>query len=91
MFGYIVPEKPEMKIKEYELFRAYYCGVCRSIGKHHGQLRRLTLSYDTAFLAVLLSAAAGERLSVRKSGVSCILLKRGMLSSTVLLWTMPQT
>ena len=32
MFGYIVPEKPEMKIKEYELFRAYYCGVCRSIG-----------------------------------------------------------
>ncbi len=71
MFGYIVPEKPEMKIKEYELFRAYYCGVCRSIGKHHGQLRRLTLSYDTAFLAVLLSAAAGERLSVRKK--RCVL------------------
>ena len=60
-----------MKIKEYELFRAYYCGVCRSIGKHHGQLRRLTLSYDTAFLAVLLSAAAGERLSVRKK--RCVL------------------
>jgi len=60
MFGYIVPEKPELKIKEYEAFRAYYCGVCRSIGKRHGQIKRLTLNYDSAFLAVLLSAAANE-------------------------------
>jgi hypothetical protein len=66
MFGYIVPEKPEMKIKEYELFRAYYCGVCRSIGRHHGQPGRLMLSNDAAFLAVLLSAAAGERADVKK-------------------------
>lgn len=60
MFGYITPEKPELKIKEYEAFRAYYCGVCRSIGKRHGQLKRLTLNYDSAFLAVLLSAVANE-------------------------------
>lgn len=66
MFGYIVPEKPEMKIKEYELFRAYYCGVCKSIGKRYGQLERLTLNYDSTFLAVLLSAVAGERLKVQK-------------------------
>lgn len=66
MFGYIVPEKPEMKIKEYELFRAYYCGVCKSIGKRHGQLERLTLNYDSTFLAVLLSAVAGERINVKK-------------------------
>lgn len=66
MFGYIVPEKPEMKIKEYELFRAYYCGVCRSIGKHQGQLKRLMLNYDSTFLAVLLSAVAGEKVKVLK-------------------------
>jgi hypothetical protein len=66
MFGYIVPEKPEMKIKEYELFRAYYCGVCKSIGKRLGQLERFTLNYDSAFLAVLLSAAAGERIKVQR-------------------------
>ena len=66
MFGYIVPEKPEMKIKEYEQFRAYYCGVCRSIGRRHGQLERFTLNYDSAFLAVLLSAVAGERIKVKK-------------------------
>lgn len=66
MFGYIVPEKPELKIKEYEAFRAYYCGVCRSIGKRHGQLKRLTLNYDSAFLAVLLSAVANEAGKVRR-------------------------
>jgi hypothetical protein len=60
MFGYIVPNKPELKIKDYELFRAYYCGVCRSIGKRHGHLKRLTLNYDSAFLAILLSAVANE-------------------------------
>lgn len=66
MFGYIVPEKPEMKIKEYELFRAYYCGVCRSIGKRHGQLSRLSLNYDSAFLAVLLSAVDNGKVKALK-------------------------
>jgi hypothetical protein len=66
MFGYIVPEKPEMKIKEYELFRAYYCGVCKSIAKRHGQVERFLLNYDSAFLAVLLSASAGEIVKVQR-------------------------
>jgi hypothetical protein len=64
MFGYIVPERPELKIREYELFRAYYCGICKSIGKRYGQVKRLTLTYDSAFLAVLLSAVADERIKV---------------------------
>jgi len=66
MFGYIVPEKPEMKIKEYELFRAYYCGVCKSIGKRYGQFKRLTLNYDSTFLAILLSAVSAGSLNIRK-------------------------
>lgn len=54
MFGYIMPEKPELKIKEFDIYRAYYCGVCKSIGKKHGHLKRMTLTYDAAFLALLL-------------------------------------
>ncbi len=54
MFGYIMPEKPELKIKEFDVYRAYYCGVCKAIGKRHGQVKRLTLTYDAAFLAMLL-------------------------------------
>ena len=54
LFGYIMPEKPELKIKEFDIYRAYYCGVCKTIGKKHGQLQRMTLTYDAAFLAMLL-------------------------------------
>jgi hypothetical protein len=61
MFGYVLPEKPELKIREYELFRAYYCGVCKSIGSRHGNIQRLTLNYDSTFLALLLSSLAGEK------------------------------
>lgn len=66
MFGYILPEKPELKIREYELFRAYYCGVCKSIGKRWGQIPRVTLNYDTTFLALLLSSIHDDRIHVKK-------------------------
>ena len=56
MFGYITPDKEELKVKEYEVFKAFYCGVCKSIGKRLGQLPRFTLTYDSAFLAILLSS-----------------------------------
>jgi len=56
MFGYVLPDKPELRIKEYETYRAYYCGVCKAIQRAHGNLPRLTLNYDITFLALLLSA-----------------------------------
>ena len=28
MFGYIVVHKPELKVREYETYRASYCGLC---------------------------------------------------------------
>ena len=65
MFGYVLPNKMELKVKEYELFKAYYCGVCKSIKKHFGQLPRMTLSYDMTFLAILLDSIEDERTSVQ--------------------------
>ncbi|HBN85810.1 MAG TPA: hypothetical protein DDZ89_18435 [Clostridiales bacterium] len=56
MFGYIHPLKPEMKVKDYEKFRAYYCGVCHSISKRTGQSARLALTYDACFYAIFLDA-----------------------------------
>ena len=55
MLGYVKPDKPELKIKEYELYSGYYCGICKSIGKRYGQLPRLALNYDSVFLAILLA------------------------------------
>ena len=50
MFGYIKTNSAELKVKEYELYRGAYCGLCRSMGKCTGQCSRMSLSYDFAFL-----------------------------------------
>lgn len=53
MFGYIKPFKPEMKIKEFDTFKAVYCGLCRQLSHVYGPFASLTLSYDFTFVAVL--------------------------------------
>lgn len=59
MLGYVKIDKGELKVREYEIYCGYYCGICKSIGRRYGQLPRMALSYDAAFLAIFL-AALGE-------------------------------
>jgi len=61
MFGYVTPCKMEMKIKDYEKFKAYYCGLCNSIKNNFGNLPRLTLNYDMTFLAILLDSLSENK------------------------------
>ncbi|MFR4142908.1 MAG: DUF5685 family protein [[Clostridium] leptum] len=56
MFGYIRPNKPELLVKEYDLYKSAYCGLCKRMGKDYGRLSRLALSYDGTFLAMLSMA-----------------------------------
>ncbi|KGN03268.1 hypothetical protein Z969_01345 [Clostridium novyi A str. 4570] len=56
MFGYVFPYKMELKIKDYEKFKAYYCGLCLSLKNNFGNLPRLSLNYDMTFLAILLDS-----------------------------------
>lgn len=60
MLGYVTIEKSELKIREYDVYQAYYCGICKSIGERLGQIPRMALSYDGAFLALLLSGLSEE-------------------------------
>ena len=53
MFGYVRPYVPSLRVREYEWYRAVYCGLCRAMGQVSGQGSRLTLSYDFAFLALV--------------------------------------
>jgi len=53
VFGYIRPVTAELKVKEHELYRAVYCGLCRALGKRTGCASKLTLSYDFVFLALI--------------------------------------
>ena len=60
MFGYITPLKSELKVREFEVYSAYYCAVCRAVKSRYGELPRLLLSYDAAFIAMLGDALQAE-------------------------------
>ena len=66
MFGYIKPAIPELKVKEHELYKSIYCGLCRAMGEHICHTDRFTLSYDIVFLALVRIAATGEDIHVEK-------------------------
>ncbi len=53
MFGYIRVSKGELKVKEYEFYKAVYCSLCKTMGREYSPLSRFTLSYDFTFLALL--------------------------------------
>ncbi|WP_027399316.1 DUF5685 family protein [Anaerovorax odorimutans] len=65
MLGYILPEKPELKVREYEMYSGYYCGICKSIGKRYGQIPRFTLSYDSVLLALILGGINSDAETIR--------------------------
>lgn len=60
MFGYVRPFTADLKLREHECFRAYYCGLCHELKKRHGAFTSLFLSYDTTFLAMLLASTEAE-------------------------------
>ncbi|MGY0373080.1 DUF5685 family protein [Clostridium sp. JNZ J1-5] len=70
MFGYVAPYKMELKIKDFEKFKSYYCGLCISIKRNFGNLPRFTLNYDMTFLAILLDSLEDHKASYIKS--NCI-------------------
>jgi hypothetical protein len=61
MFGYVTPCKMELKIKDYEKFKAYYCGLCKSIKSNIGDIPRISLNYDMTFLAILLDSLNADK------------------------------
>ncbi|MBQ8393877.1 MAG: hypothetical protein IJX51_08970 [Clostridia bacterium] len=65
MFGYVKPYIPELKVKENELYKATYCGLCRTMGKTTGCLSKLILNYDFTYLALVRYALEGGRATVR--------------------------
>ena len=59
MFGYVKVCKDELKIKDYNLYRALYCGICcKANKKYFGNIPRFTTNYDMTFLAAVLCAVA---------------------------------
>ena len=66
MFGYVRPRHTELLVREYDFYRAVYCGVCRSMKKKTGRASSFALSYDVVFLALVRMLYTDRALSCRK-------------------------
>jgi len=54
MFGYVTANIKDLTKEQRLRYNAVYCGICRRIRANASQTARLGLSYDMAFLALLL-------------------------------------
>lgn len=59
MFGYVRPRKDKLTEEQNAHYDAVYCGLCHAMGERYGFLSRFTLTYDFAFLAMLLAPQTG--------------------------------
>lgn len=82
MFGYVKPVAEELLVKDYEFYRATYCGICRSMKKHTGALSNMTLSYDSVLLALvrMLYIPDSEISAKKKRCIAHPMKKRCMLN-----------
>ena len=55
MFGYVRPLRDELKCRDFDLYRAVYCGLCAAMRRRYGWLAPMFLNYDFTFLALLLA------------------------------------
>lgn len=56
MFGYVTVNKGDLTFNEFDVYRSYYCGLCRSLYEQYGPGGQLTLSYDMTFLVMLFDS-----------------------------------
>ena len=56
MFGFVLADTRELTREEQRRYRGCYCGLCRAIGARCGTRCRMCLTYDMAFLTLLLGS-----------------------------------
>lgn len=67
MFGYIKPDEPYLFKKDETLYKALYCGLCKSIGAGCGQTARSALTYDMAFMSALVHNIRHEDITIKRA------------------------
>ena len=55
MFGYVTIRKDDLKVKDYNKYQAYYCGLCQDIKEAYGKKGQAMLTFDMTFLSILLT------------------------------------
>lgn len=56
MFGYVIANSKILSEEDRQRYKSVYCGLCRALRIRHGEIGRLTLTYDMTFLILVLSS-----------------------------------
>ena len=70
MLGYVRAYKPEMKFKDFDLYKGVYCSLCKEIGRRYGLIARSLLSYDFTFFAMVRMAVRDSEICMGRSRCS---------------------
>ncbi len=63
MFGYVRPHVPDLRVREYDDYRALYCGLCRAMKRATGTLSSFSLRYDIVFLLMVRLLYSDEEIT----------------------------
>ena len=55
MYGYVRPDRGLLPGRQYQQYRAAYCGLCEALRRRYGFAARFAVNYDFTFLAMVLS------------------------------------
>lgn len=61
MFGYVMINEPELKIKDQQKYKGVYCGLCQTLKRKYGPIGQACLNNDMTFMALMhMSLYEGE-------------------------------
>ena len=88
MFGYVIPDKLNMYIKDFNVFQSFYCGLCKTLGETGAEFTRLCTNYDVTFYNVLLHSLTNtpvefERKLCAYNGKKKVVVKTDELSKKI--------
>ena len=89
MYGNVKPLKAQLRVWEWDYFRAVYCGLCNTLKRRYGLIYRFAISYDMATLALALDALSNAECKYEKKRCiasplrrKCAICKTGSLDFT---------
>lgn len=71
MFGYVVINEPELKMKDYRKYKGVYCGLCQTLKRRYGPFGQLCLNNDMTFMALLHMSLYEGEMPVRERDYRC--------------------
>ena len=82
---YLLVYRPDLRFREYEVYRSHYCGLCHALQQRCNAISRLTLSYEFTFLSLLLDALYEPETDTHKQRCFCGIGKKATVYHSAVL------